>query len=291
MSGDFLAFQIHQDPKYFPITPDLIHNGLQTTEQNMWRFPNLLGPIGLEAKIYPIDKAWAVNEASLNQLNEVYGDKNILLPAHWYSKIEPATTNGLFDQGIRLYASSMKILKFTYALWWIKSHVIANEIWLHRWEEIDEYERSDRPNKHLLPKVMENYHNWKYMSLRYNLLNNGEFDLRYYVEAFFKKIYSSNNWIKFRENYLNYDVDKIFYSNWDHLDLIEQDLDVTIDRHQVKEYALINRYLIEDCLGFDIDSPEFEDDNTYYDAIINYAKDIINERTYQFDYYNRKRNQ
>lgn len=290
MGGDFLAFQIHQDPKYFPITDDTLYLGIKTTEQNMWRFPNLLAPIGLEAKIYPNNRDWTVNEESMAVLNDIYGDKNIILPAHWYRSITPQTTNGLFDKGIRLYAGDKKTLKFTYALWWIKSHVIANEIWPHRQEEIEELLQSDNPNKHLMPDVLENYHNWKYMSLRFDLLKDGQFDLRHYVEEFFNKIYAPGNKILFQFKYSSYDVDKIFYSNMDELDLLEKELDVKIDRQQVKEYASINRNLIEECLGFGIDSDQFNDDNIYFDAIINYAKDIINERIYQFDYYNRKRN-
>lgn len=291
MSGDFLAFQIHQDPKYFPITDEFIYAGIKTTEQNMWRFPNLLAPTGLEAKVYPNHKDWAVNEESLKVLNDVYGDKNIILPAHWYRSITPTTTNGLFDRAIRLYASNRKTLKITYALWWIKSHVVANEIWPHRQEEIEELERSDHPYKHLLPQVLDKYHNWKFMSLRYNLLNNGQFDLRYYVENHFNKVYSQGNSVSFKHRYSLYDIDRIFYKDQAHLDLLEQELDVKIDRQLVKDYTLENCQLIENSLGVSIDSEKFDDDNTYFDAIINYAKDIINERTYQLDYYNRKRNQ
>ena len=290
MGGDFLAFQIHKDPKFFTIPENILVEGIKITKQNKWQFPNLLEPIGLEAKIYPNNRAWAVDEVSLNKLNEIYGDKNIILPGHWYNRIIPQTTNGLFDRGIRLYAGNKKALKISYALWWIKSHVVANEIWQHRLEEIEELKQSDHPNKHLLPEVLKSYHNWKWISLRFNLLNNGNFDLRYYVEAHFTRTYSPFNTIKYYNNYSNFDIDKIFYSDCSHLDLIEQQLNVTINREQLKEYTLTNYNLIERCLGCGVDSKEFDDDAVYYDSIINYAKDIINERPNLFDYYNGKRN-
>lgn len=290
MGGDFLAFQIHKDHKYFPIDDERLYDGLKVTVHNMWRFPNLLAPIGLEAKIYPSSRNWNCDKDAISKLNEMYQGKNILLPSHWYKTIDNTTTNGLFNSGIRLFASNRKTLKITYALWWLKSHVIANDIWPHRREEIEEYQGTDYPNKHLLPKVLENYHNWKYNSMRYDILKNGEFDLRFYVENYFDKIYTNSNKITYINSYKFYDVDRIFFSKDDQLRLIEEHLDVKIDRTQMKEYTEKNYSLIEKSLGFSVNDPKFDDDNTYFNSIVEYAKEIINERPYQFDYYNGKCN-
>lgn len=290
MSGDFLAFQIHLDPRYYSITGDVLLTGPKITEQNMWRFPNLLGPIGLEAKIYPVNRNWEVTTESMSILDQIYGDKNIILPTHWYRDIVPANTNGLVDRGLRLYTDNLKTLKISYALWWIKSHVIANEIWPHRLEEIEELKKSNHPNKHLLPQVIDNYHNWKWMSMRYDILNNGEFDLRYYAQRYFYKIYMGVNKTSYKQGYSFYDIDKIFYSNEDHLDLLERDLEISIQRNYVRDYTQANLQKIEDCLKLKVSDPEFDNNQLFFDAIVNYAKDIINERTYQFDYYNRTSN-
>jgi len=289
MGGDFLAFQIHKDSKYFQISNDELVNGLKVTNQNMWRFPNLLKPIGLEAKIYPSKNAWQVDSAALEKLLATYNNMNIVLPAHWYNDISVEKTNGLFSSAVRLIAKEKHVLKIAYALWWIKSHVVANEIWPHRQEELEEYFKSNEPNRELMKDILSSYHNWKYMSIKYNLLNNGNLDLNYYIRNHFAKLYSEGNKILYTRNYQFIDIDNLYYNSMDNIELIERRFDVKIDRSQVKEYASSNLDLIQECLGFNVDDRRFENDETYFDAIINYAKDIINERTDHFDYYNRKR--
>ncbi len=289
MGGDFLAFQIHRDPKFFPITNDLLIEGVKITNQNMWRFPNLLSPIGLEAKVYPRNRPWVIDNNLLKILEDTYGDKQILLPAHWYNQINPEQTNGLFNQAVRLYAKDKKTLKICYALWWIKSHAIANEIWPHRAEEIDEYIKSNQPYKHLIPEILKSYHNWKFIAIKYNILNNGILDIDYYIRHHFYKLYSKENTISHTTGYTFYDVDHLFYNGMENIDLISEQFDVNINKNEVTDYSNKNLELLHECLGFSIKDSKFDDDEIYFNAIINYAKDIINERPNQFDYYNRKR--
>lgn len=288
MSGDFLSYMIHRDPKFYPITDSLIPAGIKTTEQNMWIFPNLLKPLGLEAKIYP-HATWAVDQTSLNMLHEIYGDKTILLPSHWYGRIRPETTNGLFDQAIRLYVNDRKILKICYAMWWIKSHTIANGIWPHRQEEIEEMLANNHPNKELLLSILDSYDNWKFISIKFNLLNNGQLDLSTYVRKYFDEVYIKCNHTNRKKNYFIVDVDNLIYGDLSNLSRIEEYLDVNIDRDIVKKYTQDNYQMLEQHLGISVNSREFDHDETYFDAILNYAKEIIDARPNQFDYYRGKR--
>lgn len=290
MSGDFISFMVHRDSKFYPITENLITNNVKITEHNMWRFPNLLLPIGLEAKIYPNNKVWSVTGESLKFLKQLYQDKNILLPSHWYSNITPEITNGLFDRGIRLYVKERKILKICYAMWWIKSHTIANEIWPHRREEIEDMFKNNHPRKELLHSILDSYHNWKFMSIRFNLLKDGQLDMHTYIRRYFREVYSGANHARIKENYLVLDVDNLIYGNRSNLSVVEDYFDVSIDRSEVEKYAEENFDVIEKYLGFPVDSDEFNNDEIYFDAIINYAKDIIESRPDQFDYYRGKYN-
>lgn len=291
MSGDFISFLIHQDPKFYSIQDDIIPQNIRTTQHNMWRFPNLLFPIGLEAKIYPNNRAWSVNDESLKILHQLYGEKQILLPSHWYGAINQATTNGLFDSGIRLLVKNRKILKICYALWWIKSHTIANEIWPHRQEEIDEMLKNNHPRKDLLLQILDSYHNWKFMSIRFNLLKDGQFDIHTYIRRYFNEVYSMANHARITNNYLVVELDNLIYGNLENLGILENHFDVNIDRAAVNNYTNTNYQLIEKYLGFAVDSEKFDDDEQYFNAIINYARDIIDARPNQFDYYIGKCNQ
>jgi hypothetical protein len=291
MSGDFLSFLIHRDPKFYSIADDIIPNNIKITEHNMWRFPNLLYPIGLEAKIYPNNRNWAVNHDSLGKLHEIYGDKEILLPSHWYGYINQYTTNGLFDRGVRLMVRDRHILKICYALWWIKSHTIANEIWPHRQEEIDEMIANNHPRKDLLLSILNSYHNWKFMSIRYNLLKDGQLDINTYIRRYFNEVYSGANHAKIKLNYLVVELDNLIYGDQSNLSQLDEYFGVNIDRAAVKAYADDNYNIIEKYLGVGVNSPEFNNDDVYVDAIINYAKDIVDARPNQFDYYNGKCNQ
>ena len=288
MSGDFLSFLVHQNPDYYPVS-ELILNNVKITEHNMWRFPNLLFPIGLEAKVYPSSRpSWSVTQDDLNTLNSFYGDKNILLPSHWYNPINNYTTRKLFDRGIRLYAKDKKILKICCAMWWIKSHTIAHEIWPHRQEEIEEMMNSNHLNKHLLPQVLESYHNWKFIAVKYNLLKNGELNIDTYIRRHFNELYTPGNKIKHTTNYLNLDIDNLLYGDLSNIKVLENYLNVSIDTDAIRAYTDNNYKMLEKNLGIGIDSPEFQDDDTYFNAILDYSKDIIDAKPNQFDYYNGK---
>jgi len=289
LSGDFIAYMAHQDPSYYPIDLSWVDN-IKVTKHNMWRFPNLLRPIGLEAKTYPLTRPWTVDQNLLNILHDIYGDKKILLPSHWYRPITPENTNGLFDRGIRLYADSYRTLKICSALWWVKSHAIATDIWPHRQEEIEEMIRSNHPLKHLLPDILQSYHNWKYTSIRYNILKDGQLDLPTYIRRHLREVYSYGNSLLYTENYLRVAVDNLVYGDLSNLEVVEDYLGVSIDRQQVKSYSETNYDLLNKCLGIDVNSSEFDNDEIYFDAIYNYVKGIIDARPNQFDYYNGKCN-
>lgn len=289
MSGDFISFLVHQDPKFYPISQESDYYTIRLTRHNMWRFPNLLEPIGLEAKIYPY-KQWRVTAESLKVLNDVYGDRQILLPSHWYSDISPKLTGGLFNQGIRLFVKDPRVLKICYALWWIKSHTIANDIWPHRREEIQAMIDGDHPLKNLLESMLASYHNWKFLSIKYNLLDNGQFNIHSYIRRYFREVYAPKNHANIQENYLTLCLDNVIYGDMSELKRLEQYLEVTVDRTSVEQYTDTNYKLLENYLGFSVNSSKFDSDDTYFNAIIDYAHDIIEQRPNQFDYYNGKCN-
>jgi hypothetical protein len=285
MNGDFLAFMIHQDPKFYTITDNLISEGIKISKYNKWNFPNLLEPIGLEAKIYPNNRSWIVDNNSLKVLEKIYGDKQIILPSHWYNMISVNSTNNLFGQGIRLFVKERYILKICYALWWIKSHVIANDIWPHRQEEINEMILDNHKRRDLLLEILNSYHNWKFLSIKYDLLDEGKLDLYTYVRRYFYEVYVKSNQTRYRLNYRLLDIDNLFYTDTSNIKILENYFDIDIDKSLIEIYNRNNFNIIENYLGIKINSPEFENDKIYFDSIFEYAKNIIEIGPNQFDYH------
>jgi hypothetical protein len=283
--GDFLAFMIHQDPKFYTIPDDSIIEGVKITKYNKWNFPNLLEPIHIEAKIYPNNRSWKVDENSINALKNIYKNKQIILPSHWYNIINSNSTNNLFNRGIRLFVKEKSILKVCYALWWIKSHVIANYIWPHRQEEIDEMILDNCKHRDILLEILNSYHNWKFLSIKYDLLDEGKLDLYTYVRRYFYEVYVKSNHTRYRLNYRLIDVDNLFYTDTSNIKILENYFDIDIDKSLIEIYNNNNFNIIENYLGIKINSPEFENDKIYFDSIFEYAKNIIEIGPNQFDYH------
>lgn len=285
MSGDFLSFLIHKDPKFYSIDKILV------SKQNRWLFPNLLHPIKseslpIEAKNWHSSKPWPLNEELLDILHKKYGDKNILLPTHWYNEISPDMTNGLFDQGIRFYTDSLKTLKIVYAMFWIKSHAIANNAWPLRLQEIKEMIDSDHPRKDMLMELLDSYHSWKFQAIRYNMLDNGRLDLLTYMKQHFHRIYKPVNINRIHQkNYTFIELDNLIYNDFSGLEILENYFDVNIDRNIVKEYTNNNLTMLNEQLKVSVDSDEFSDNDRYFELIKNTVSKIIIDRPYQFDYY------
>ena len=268
MSGDFISALIHQNPGYYDI--NLVNNDplnkFSVSTSNRYFFPNMLFPINRESKIWNRE-SWNITSDDLRTLNDYYGGAKLILPTHWYNKITPETTGGLFNKGIKLYCLDNRYRLYAYTLWWVKSHINANEPWLERVLDLGRLVEQKPHVAHLY----DNFHNWKFMSYKHNILKHGEPDLLTYITQFYKRLYKFNDLLpKKYDNYMYLDVDNILYNDMSNIDMLEQHMDVSISRSAVKEYTEKNMSLLNT-----IHNGHFEEDDKFFHNLYEYVKNNI----------------
>lgn len=233
LSGDFIAYQIHQNPTYESIE-------LAPNSQNRYVMPCLTEPVfGWEIK----NTRNQIDQQRLKVLQTVY-KRNIILPTHQF---RPVYNDNL--TWIRLHSQDESIVKLSYAMWIFKSHVILQPPWLDRYDQICATPEPIRT------ELLTKYHKWKYMSYQHKLMPNGQFDLRHYIKNYYT-IYSEkvNINTNARQGYTYFDIAELLYQCKP--DSLEQHLNITLDRQAISEYTdnnfkqLNNRGLQLDDLNF-----------------------------------------
>lgn len=159
------------------------NNTVKIDSNNRFWYPNYLEVIGFECKNYPKDRAWPIGNRELAMLNNYYKDKTICLPTHWYNEL--SMTN-LPCRAYRLYASDEKTLRLSYTLWWLKSHLYNVDPWPARWQELDDMIANNHPYKNDLIELKHNYHNWKFLSYKNNILVDNKPNLKNYIKKYYE---------------------------------------------------------------------------------------------------------
>jgi len=258
MFGEFTASIIEDGSDKFIST-----NLVETTKENRFLYPNYLAPINFDYKTFPRYTEWPINNQQVDQLHNVYGNKWICLPTHWYSN--QIQQSNLPCQGIVMFSADLSIIKLAYSLFWIKSHVFANSPWTSRGEElqsmIDSGHKYARELSEL--KLEGNYQNWKFLAYRHDLLKDGELDLRYYINQHFN-FYKRHNFLSYvkSNDWFKFDIGNAIHGDQQNLPLLEQHLGIVLNKERISEYANKNLEIIKDKLGFtlaDLSSPNWLD--------------------------------
>jgi hypothetical protein len=250
---------------------------IELTPENRYLYPNYLLPIKLDVKTWPSDKVWPITKDHLSTLNELYQNKKILIPTHWFQlKFTNCNLPGI---GLRLHCQDIKWSRLSYCLYWIKSHARANSPWELRKQEIEQLisdnHRFTKEFKELLKPG--NYMNWKYISYRYDVLNNGELDLKYYINKKWKLFESTNKTIKnfpFKNRWQYFDIGQAIYGDQLNLYDISKIVGVELDSRSLKQYAQTNLEILEDKLKITID--DLDHDSKWISALYQYAVTEIN---------------
>lgn len=271
MSGDFIAWNIHKDKKFYPLSD------INITSKNQFLFPNLLQVINEDAKTFPSEKPWPISRDNIEILRNIYNDKNICFPTHWHSNLNRCLLPGFLTKGIRLYCQDRRILKLCYFMWWIKSHVISYEPWDDRVVEIHQLMQLHDHRYDELSKLQYSFHNWKFLALKYNLLLDGKLDLYTYIKGHFDNVYSLYNGPSKFPGYLNLTVDNLIYTNTE-LNVLCDYLDIEINTQEIVDYANKNLNLVESELGLQFASVGYDNDNIFFNLLAELLKDKIQER-------------
>jgi len=237
LSGDFLAYNIHQDKKYFNIN----HLFYKKTETNRYLFPCLTSSVlGWEIK----DEFKNLIEYDINKLNTYY-KKNIILPTHFYKN----TKKHEKCRYVRLYTKNETILKLSFVLWWIKSHIISDLPVLSRLIEINNMSKGP-----IKTEIVTRFQKWKYLSYKLNFMNNGSFDLYYYIKNIYNNFYIYHAQLHNMEGFHNIDIYETIYTG--NYKIIENIFNVEINEDLIKEYAYKNKELLKE-INININSENF----------------------------------
>jgi hypothetical protein len=258
MFGEFTASIIEEGSDKF-----ISSKSIETTKENRFLYPNYLSPINFDCKTFPKHQEWPIDNQQINQLQTCYGDKWICLPTHWYSN--QIQQSNLPCQGIAMFSANLSIIKLAYSLFWIKSHVVANSPWPSRKEELQlMINTGHKYARELLELNSEgNYQNWKFLAYRHNMLDNGKLDLHYYMNQHFN-FYKKHNFLvrAASSDWFKFDIGNAIHGNQKNLPLLEEHLEITLNKERIAKYSAKNLEIIKDKLGFtlnNISSPNWLD--------------------------------
>lgn len=141
---------------------------------------------------------------------------NACVPTHWFG---PVT---YFDNHIRLYSEDEDIIKISYVMWWLKSHMNSTIPWNERILEVKERGWDD---------LLQNWHNWKYMARVHGIKE----DLRTYIEEIYYLHYKPN-FMRQIYGWTNLDLGQVVYGHKD-IPKINNLLNTNIDVEKIKSYS------------------------------------------------------
>jgi len=268
MFGEFFCSILNQNYNFYGAENFKELYAFQNTN-NRWSFPEYLAPISFHTKTMPYSKPWNITDQQKQQLQNLYGDKDIIIPTHWYQQDLPAINMPV--NGIRLYCSNDRVLLLSYILFWIKSHLYANNPWPSRAQELQELIDDNHQYSNQFRELLKpgQYHNWKFLSYRYGTLLDGRADLEYYIEQKWKW-YKKINKI-FSHSWYNLDIGNILHGDQSNLDKFEKYYSVHLNSTAIRQYAVDNIALIETELGITI-----EELYTYWQSkLLRYVKEKI----------------
>lgn len=256
MSGDFLAYLIHQNAGYNPVPESADSN-------NKYLFPNWCQEVyGWNNKVS--DRG--LRHSDNLHLTRHYNCDNLVIPTHRFQK--PFSTDFEF---IRLYTHDVAIARLCYAMWFIKAHSILAPPWPERLNRIRAI-RTKKDRNELLTR----WHKWKFLAWRERVHTEDGWDARHYIHNYFTRYYYIYNHLNsnHRRGYNYYDVADLLYKS--DVGALEEQLNITIDQKILQAYTERNRSML-DVHGIDIHSNNFF--NQLADAVMdnmNLSMDISN---------------
>lgn len=243
MFGEFTCYLFSLNSQFINNVQPVI------TNDNRYLFPNYLDIINLNIKNLDSKKDLLLSNSDLNTLNYHFRNKNVLIPTHWYHNV-----SNFSDINIRLVTSNINIIKLSYCLFWIKSHK-KTLLWDEREKEICELIKNNHKNSNLLKALLNQseYHNWKFVAIRDNLLKNNELNLNFYIEKKFLTYLISAISNKKYNNWTYYDIGKLLHGDMSNINDIELLLGIKINKHLIEEYREKNLITIKKYLNLTLE--------------------------------------
>jgi hypothetical protein len=267
MFGEFTADLLQTSSEKF-----YLESNSTTNQLNRILFPNYLRPIGLMVKTFARNQSWPVTANQIEVLKNIYKDKWICIPTHWYA--DKIALSNLPNTGIRLYCSDEKDLNLAYSMAWIKSHIVPQKLWKERRKEIEEMIKVKPQFSEDLQKLIDatNYQNWKFLSYQLNILKDNKPDLELYIR---QRHSLYKNWnirdSQSTDNWLVCDIGKLISGDKINLAQLETYLDVKLDILKLETYKNRNNEVLYNTLKL-----SYNDliGDSWLTSLIDYCKDV-----------------
>lgn len=258
MFGEFTASMIAKDNDNF-----VSSDGVGVTFENRFLYPNYLSPVNFDCKTFPWYTNWLITDSQIEELHSLYGDKHICLPTHWYSN--QLSNARLPCYGITLYSTDTLLLRLAFSLFWIKSHVYANDLWKSRENELQSLIDAGHKYANELKELQlpNQYRNWKYLAYRFNILKNNDIDLYHYMTKSYTLYQRNNSLMKLASpDWFKVDIGNLLHGDRSNIQLFEDHLKITLNKSYIDEYTEKNLNVLYTTLGFTLDelsSPKWLD--------------------------------
>jgi len=267
MFGEFTADLLQTSSEKF-----YLESNSTTNQLNRVLFPNYLRSIGLMVKTFARNQSWPVTTDQIEVLENIYKDKWICIPTHWYA--DKIALSNLPNTGIRLYCSDEKDLNLAYSMAWIKSHMVPQKLWKERRKEIEEMIKIKPQFSEDLQKLIDapNYQNWKFLSYKLNILKDNKPDLELYIR---QRHSLYKNWnirdSQSTDDWLVCDIGKLISGDKLSLIQVETYLDVKLDILKLETYKNRNNEVLYNTLKV-----PYNDllGDSWLTSLINYCKDV-----------------
>ena len=221
-SADFLASLVHKDKKFFPL------ESVERKTDNRFLFPNF--PETFNSKMTnDINNFMLVDD--YEYLKKTY-KKNLCINTHMFADIQ-----GPYESKIKVFASTERTQRISYAMWWHKSHT---EIDLPDPERLEKIMNDSRVPEHL----RTNYSKWKYLA--WYKLKDENCSLANYITEIYKFNSGAGSTMSTHPGFTNIDLDRCMYANSVEVDDINNIFDINIDTKAIETYRDKNYSVLED---------------------------------------------
>jgi hypothetical protein len=267
MFGEFTADLLQTSSEKF-----YLESNSTTNQLNRVLFPNYLRPIGLMVKTFARNQSWPVTTDQIGVLENIYKDKWICIPTHWYA--DKITLSNLPNIGIRLYCSDEKDLNLAYSMAWIKSHMVPQKLWKERRKEIEEMIKIKPQFTEDLQALIDapNYQNWKFLSYQLNILKDNKPDLELYIR---QRHFLYQNWnirdSQSTDNWLACDIGKLISRDKTNLTQLEQYLNIKVDTSKLETYKNRNAEVLYNTLKLSYNDLVGD---SWLTSLVNYCKNV-----------------
>lgn len=267
MFGEFLSTNINRYGNNYPIIDISLEEDV-----NKYRYNNPLHVIN-KCVSQNSNYGWGNTLSDNEKLLAYYGDKNILIPCHWFNK--NVKSLGFPNQiAVRIKANDIAWMNFAFILVWIKNHLRNTGLNYAKAGVLQNLEEDFEFRDEIFRLCRENHAmTWWLHAYSKKWLKNGTLDFKSYFIRYYmcNKAYHYRDPINFPDyNFIN--IDKVFYNTDNELIKFNQIFETNVPQQILLDYHQKNLDLVYTTLGLRLEDLTGD---SWYNILYDYCYEII----------------